>query len=130
MVQSDGQGTLRPEVDQSVSPGYIKRIAALYSLLFVAALGIGGALWVTGWQGLALVVWLFGNGFTAFVGLVTVCWDLFEYRDDQRTEPRATPDRDLAPNWTVSQDVRIGVKVLLVLLAVTALGGLVVELVA
>ena len=127
MPRSDERGTLRPEVDQTVSLGYIKRIAALYSLLFVAALVIGGALWATGSRGLALIVWMFGNGFTAFVGIVTVSWDLFEYLDDRREEPPEPPDRALAPDWRVSQDVRIGVKVLLVLLALTAVGGLVVR---
>lgn len=130
MARSDDRETLRPEIDQTVTLGHIKRIAALYALLFVVALALGSVLWVQGAQGLALVVWLFGNGFTAFIGIVTVCWDLFEYLDDRRDEPRAAPERELAPDLRLSQDVRIGVKVLLVLLAVTALGALVAELVA
>lgn len=130
MPRGDDGKTLRQEVDQTVTLGHVKRTGALYALLFGVTLALGSVLWVQGARGLALVVWLFGTGFTAFVGIVTVCWDLFEYLDDRRDEPRATAERELAPDLSLSQDVRIGAKVLLVLLAVTALGALVVELVA
>jgi hypothetical protein len=112
---------MRPEVDQTVTLGHVKRMAVLYSGLFVAALGIGWALWVTDSEGLALTVWLFGNGFTAFMGVLTVTWDLFEYLEDRR-EPSGdgTTDRELAPEVGLSRDTRIGLRVMFVLLALTA----------
>lgn len=113
---------MRPEIGQTVTLGHVKRMAVLYSGLFVAALGIGWALWVTGSEGLALTVWLFGNGFTAFMGVLTVTWDLFEYLEDRRPEPSGggTTDRELAPEVGLSRDTRIGIRVMLVLLALTA----------
>ena len=112
---------MRPEIDQTVTLGHVKRMAVLYSGLSVAALGIGWALWVTDSEGLALTVWLFGNGFTAFMGVLTVTWDLFEYLEDRR-EPSGdgTTDRELAPEVGLSRDTRIGLRVMFVLLALTA----------
>ena len=117
---------MRPEVGQTVTLGHVRRMALLYSGLFVAALGIGWTLWVTGSEGLALTVWLFGNGFTAFMGVLTVTWDLFEYLEDRQPEPSrgGTPDRELAPEIGLSRDMRIGLRVLLVLLALTAVATL------
>lgn len=113
---------MRPEVDQTVALGHARRMAALYGGLFVAALDIGWALRVTDSEGLALTVWLFGNGFTAFVGVLTVTWDLFEDLEDRRLEPSGDgmTGRELAPEVGISQDTRLGIRVLFVLLALTA----------
>ncbi|MFC7229903.1 hypothetical protein N0B31_21060 [Salinirubellus salinus] len=118
---------MRPEVGQTVTLAHAKRMAVGYSVLFLAALAIGAALWVSGAEGLALVVWLFGNGFTAFMGVLTVTWDVFEYlvpEDAGNTRTGRAEGRELRPGIGLSRDTRVALRVMLVLLALTAVATL------
>jgi len=111
---------MRPEVGQTVTLAHAKRMAVGYSVLFLAALAIGYALWVSGAEGLALVVWMFGNGFTAFMGVLTVTWDVFEYLvPEEADDPPGPAGREISPNIGLSRDTRVALRVMAVLLALT-----------
>jgi hypothetical protein len=116
---------MRPEVGQTVTLAHAKRMAFGYSVLFLAALVIGWALWTSGAEGLALVVWMFGNGFTAFMGVLTVTWDVFEYLVPEETEDPPDPEvREISPNFGLSRDTRVALRVMAVLLTLTAVATL------
>jgi hypothetical protein len=116
---------VRPEVGQTVTLDHAKRMAVGYSVLFLAALASGWVLWVNDVKGIALVVWMFGNGFTAFMGVLTVTWDVFEYLVPEETEAPPDPGgREISPNLRLSRDTRIALRVMAVILTLTALATL------
>lgn len=116
----------RDEVERRVTTRKLLYTVALYGMAFVLSLGFGGALWLAGREVQAITFWLVANGLTGFFGAIAVSWEvlelLYERRDPDRVaEPDPGPERELAPDLSVSRDAKISfVVTVLVLLLLSA----------
>lgn len=120
----------RDEVERRVSTRKLLYSVALYGTAFAICLGIGGAIWLTGREVWAVTFWLIANGLTGFFGAIAVGWDamelLYERRDGSREEDADPgPERELAPDFSLSRDAKISfvVTVVLVLLITAGVYG-------
>ena len=120
----------RDEVERRVSTRKLLYSVALYGTAFALSLAIEGALWLTGGEGWAVTFWLIANGLTGFFGAIAVGWDamelLYERRDGSREEDADPgPERELAPDFSLSRDAKIPfvVTVVLVLLITAGVYG-------
>jgi hypothetical protein len=59
------------------------------------------------------------------MGVLTVTWDVFEYLVPEETEDPPDPEgREISPNFGLSRDTRVALRVMAVLLTLTAVATL------
>lgn len=85
----------------------------MYGTLFVLVFLTGVFLVYLGHRTIAYGFWLFGISFTGFMGAINIVWDVLNYRQDQQADPDPAtdapgPQRELAPDFQLSDDAKFG----------------------
>lgn len=113
----------RDEVGQAATRETLKYTAVMYVVTLGLIVLAGGLLAVLGYRTAALGTLVFGIWFTAFIGAINIGWELLQYRSKRRREaspdPLADgPERELAPDFSLDEDTKIGFVVTVLALVV------------
>lgn len=103
----------RDEVGQAATRETLQYTVVMYVVTLTLIVLAGGLLAVLGYRTAAVGILIFGIWFTAFVGAINIGWELLQYRSTRRRAespdpPDDGPKRELAPDFSIDEDTKIG----------------------
>lgn len=103
----------RDETGSQTTRETVQYTVVLYAVTLAIVVFVGGLLSALGYRTFAIGILVFGVWFTTFIGAINIGWELLKYRSERRSAeaPEAESEgsqRELAPDFTVSEDTKIG----------------------
>jgi hypothetical protein len=113
----------RDEVGQAATTETLQYTVFMYVVALTLVVITGGLLAVLGYRTAAVGTLIFGIWFTAFIGSINIGWELLQYRSERRRaespdSPDDGPQRELAPDFSLDEDTKIGFVVTVLALVV------------
>lgn len=101
------------EIEQEFSWKRVVFTILLYGTALVLIVLVGAILLRYGYGALGFGLWFFGIPFAAFAGTINVAWGILRFWFERREVESAhgnpqEPKRDLAPDFQLSNDAKIG----------------------
>lgn len=103
----------RDEVAAETTRATVLYTVVMYATALLLIILTGVLLTVSGYETTGFGFLLFGIMFTSFIGAVNVGWELLKYRSVVRSgvvdePPDVGPQRELAPDFQLAEDTKIG----------------------
>lgn len=113
----------RDETDQPATRETLEYTVVLYVVALALIVLAGGLFAALGYRTSAVATLIFGIWFTAFIGAINIGWELLKYRSTRRRaeSPDVSddgPQRELAPDFSIDEDTKIGFVVTVLALVV------------
>lgn len=111
----------RDEVGQAATRETLQYTVVMYVVALALIALAGGLLAALGYRTAAVGTLVFGLWFTAFIGAINIGWEWLQYRSKRGQAaspdpPDDGPQRELAPDFAVAEDTKIGFVVTLLAL--------------